>query len=124
MATAILLLSFPGSFPAIIAAVVLLGLSVGAEYDAVIYLSTRYFGQRSFGTLFGFVSSGLLAGVGLGPLAAGYLYDATGSYDSYLIGAIGAGVLCAALLGTLGRYPDHRLPLAAQACHTSGSSLG
>jgi MFS family permease len=111
--TALLLLLFPGSIPVILVAIFLLGLSVGGEYDAIIYLSTRYFGMRNFGTLFGFVAAALLAGVGLGPLIASHLYDQTGSYQSFLLLAIPAGALCAVLIGTLGRYPDHEAAPAA-----------
>ena len=71
------------------------------------YRSTRYFGMRAYGTLFGFVASGLLAGVGLGPIVAGAIYDSTGSYDLYLYLAIALAALVALLLATLGRYPDH-----------------
>lgn len=104
---AILLLMFPGDFAASVAAILFLGLAIGGEYDSVIYLSTRYFGMRAYGTLFGFVASGLLAGVGLGPIVAGAIYDSTGSYDLYLYLAIALAALVALLLATLGRYPDH-----------------
>jgi len=102
-----LLLAAPDSGPATLMAVVLLGLAVGSEYDAVIYLATRYFGLRHFGSLFGFVSSSILAGVGLGPLAAGWLFDTDGSYERFLWIILPLSLASAALLVTLGRYPDH-----------------
>src|SRR3546814_3244418 len=94
--------------PATIIAIVLLGLSVGGEYDAIIYLSTRYFGLQNFGALFGYIASALLAGVGLGPLLGGYLYDIAGSYDMFLMFVIPTGIIAALLVGTLGRYPAHQ----------------
>jgi predicted MFS family arabinose efflux permease len=103
-----LLLAYPGSLTAAIVAIVFLGLCIGGEYDAVIYLSTRYFGMRSFGTLFGFVAAALLAGVGLGPWVAGKIYDVTGSYDTFLLAVIPIAIVSALLLGTLGKYPEHK----------------
>ncbi|WP_376699496.1 MULTISPECIES: MFS transporter [Sphingobium] len=104
---AILLLSFTASLPIKLLAVVLLGLSVGGEYDAVIYLSTRYFGLRNFGKLFSIIAGLMMAGVGLGPFVAGALYDASNSYRPFLLFVVPAGLLCALMIGTLGRYPDH-----------------
>jgi len=103
-----LLLAFPGSLPAALIAIGFLGLAVGGEYDSIIYLATRYFGMRSFGTLFGCIGSALLAGVGLGPIVAAAFYDRTGSYAPFLWGAIPLCLVTALLLGTLGRYPEHK----------------
>lgn len=104
---AALLLAFPGSLPMAIVAIVFLGLCIGGEYDSVIYLSSRYFGMRNFGSLFGWVASALLAGVGLGPWIAGKIHDTTGSYDLFLWLAIPLAGTSALLLGTLGKYPEH-----------------
>ncbi len=106
---ALLLIFFPGSLEAALVAVVFLGLAVGGEYDAVIYLSSRFFGMRAFGTLFGVVASALLGGVGLGPLIAGMIFDATGSYDNYLWMVLGTSAVASLLLGTLGAYPAHAI---------------
>lgn len=104
-----LLLFAPDSGVATVVAVVLLGLAVGSEYDAVIYLATRYFGLRHFGSLFGFVASSILAGVGLGPLVAGRIFDLDGSYERFLLAILPASLAGAGLLLTLGRYPDHEV---------------
>ncbi len=103
-----ILLAFPGSIPAAIVAIVFLGLCIGGEYDSIIYLATRYFGMRSFGTLFGWVAAALLAGVGVGPVIAGKIHDLTGSYDLFLWLVIPLAAIAAALLGTLGSYPEHK----------------
>jgi MFS family permease len=107
MVAAAIILLFPGSLAMSVIAVIFLGLSVGGEYDAIIYLSTRYFGLKNFGTLFGFVTSLLLAGVGLGPLFGGLLYDLSGDYTLFLIAVIPLSAVTCILLGTLGPYPDH-----------------
>jgi MFS family permease len=94
-------------------AVIAFGICAGGEYDAVIYLSTRYFGMRSFGTLFGIVESGLLGGVALGPLIAGYIFDRTHSYDLFFLLTVPASLIAGLQLLTLGRYPDHEARHAA-----------
>lgn len=103
---AILLFFEPGLGTAL-AAVIALGIAAGGEYDAIIYLGSRYIGLRAFGFLFGIVVSALLMGVGLGPVFAGYVFDVTRSYDWYLIASIPMVLIAALLIGTLGRYPDH-----------------
>lgn len=104
---ALILLGFDPGYGTALAAVIALGIAAGGEYDAVIYLGSRYIGMRAFGFLFGIVVSALLLGVGLGPVIAGYVFDVTRSYNWFLIAAIPASILSAALVATLGRYPDH-----------------
>jgi len=102
----LLLLAFPGNAIASLAAVSILGLAFGAEYDSVGYLASRLFGMRSFGVLFGTII-GLLAFVGgTGPMLANYVYDVTGSYELVLWGFIPCALLSALLFATLGPYPD------------------
>lgn len=109
---AVILLAFEPSLATAVAAVVTLGLAAGGEYDAIIYLGSRYIGLRAFGFLFGIVVSALLAGVGLGPFVAGYVFDVTRSYDMFLMLTIPAALVAAGLIATLGRYPDHDKALA------------
>lgn len=87
-------------------AAIIIGLSVGAELDVIAYLSTRYLGLKSYGTLFGAITSLMGAGTAIGPIAAGAVFDATGSYAPFLLAGIPAMVLGAVVLSTLGRYPD------------------
>ncbi|MHB9880371.1 MFS transporter [Pacificimonas sp. ICDLI1SI03] len=101
----LMLLAFPGSVTAAIIAIVILGLSIGGEYDAVIYLSTRYFGLLSFGALFGVVAALISLGMGTGPMIAGTIFDLTGSYHFFLILVIPLTAIPAWMLATLGPYP-------------------
>lgn len=112
---ALVLLTFDPGFATAVCAVVALGIAAGGEYDAVIYLSSRYFGLRALGFLFGIVVSALLAGVGLGPIIAGHIFDLTGSYDMFLLGAIPASLLAGGLIALLGPYPKHEAPIMAAA---------
>ncbi|MEA3298711.1 MAG: MFS transporter [Pseudomonadota bacterium] len=104
---ALILLAFPGSVPAAVVAVAVLGLSVGGEYDAIIYLCSRFFGMRNFAALFGWIASGLLAGMGLGPVLAGWIHDRWGSYEMFLVAVIPMGLLAGLMIATLGKYPRH-----------------
>jgi len=106
MPALVLLLVEPGIGMAILA-IALLGIAIGGEYDAVIYLSSRFFGVKAFGFLFGIVASLMLAGVALGPLLAGLVFDHSRSYDIYYAATIPVSLLAGLLVATLGRYPDH-----------------
>lgn len=83
----------------------LFGLGVGAEGDVLGYITSRFFGVRSFGTIYG-VTSGLFAlGAGVGPLAMAQMLDHTGSYRLAMWVIFFALLLCALLFATLGTYP-------------------
>lgn len=86
-------------------AVAALGLGAGFEFDALAYLVSRYFGQRSYGQIYGYFFSMVVIGGGIGPVAYGYIYDQTGTYSVIL--KIGACVLAVggALLLLMGPYP-------------------
>ena len=107
-----LLLLMPGQrFPAIAAAAAL-GLSLGAELDAVAYLATRHLGMRSFGVLFGTISGLLSLATGIGPLLVNHVFDVAHSYLPALWAYIPLCGLASMLFASLGRYPDfeHRVP--------------
>ncbi len=65
--------------PAFVAAF-FIGLGLGAEVDIMAYLTSRYFGLRSFGTIYGFIFAGFGLAGGLGVFLMGAAFDATGSY--------------------------------------------
>ncbi len=71
------------------------GIGMGAAMPMTPVMQARYFGRKSFGTIVG-VSRALHMPVGfLGPIAAGWIFDATGSYHT-------AFVYLAVLLGVSG----------------------
>lgn len=102
----LLILAFPGSVPVASVAVLILGLSLGAELDCVAYLTTRHFGMKNFGTIFGVVSGILAFATGLGPFLVSLGYDLTGGYTIALKAYIPLALLAAALFFSLGRYPQ------------------
>lgn len=115
-AACILLMDNAGSLYAATVAAVLIGMALGAEIDVIAFLTSRYFGLRNYGVLFGIMNVLLKIGAGLGPLAAGIVFDLAGSY-SPLMGVLIAGFLLSAILAlSLGRYPilpEHRIELAS-----------
>lgn len=92
-----------GSFAAMASASALIGLTLGAEIDVVIYLLTRHFGLRNFGGLYGGLLAALSIGTAIGPLAAAQVYDRTGSYSGFLWLALGSMAASSVAIGTLPR---------------------
>jgi len=89
------------------AAVFVLGLAAGVEYDFMAYLVSRYFGLRHYSAIYGALYGFFALGAGVGPWIFGRYFSATGSYDTILqISAVAflAGSLPLLLLG---RYRDH-----------------
>lgn len=74
------LLSLQGGAAYALPGVVLIGLLLGAELDMLAFLTTRLFGQRAFGAIYGWFYSIYALGFGLGPFLIGRLRDASGSY--------------------------------------------
>jgi MFS family permease len=79
------LLLFWGENPAAqSAAAAVIGLTLGSEIDVIVYLTTRHFGLKNFGALYGGLLTALSIGTAAGPLAAAAIYDAKGSYELFL----------------------------------------
>ena len=87
------------------AAAALIGLTLGAEVDVIAYLTTRYFGLASFGSLFGGMLVALSIGTAIGPVAAAAVFDETGTYTAFLWLTILAMSACATALFSLPRQP-------------------
>ncbi len=85
------------SFHAAVLAAMIAGLGMGCEFDLMPYMLKRYFGMRSFSTMYGLVYTVYaLAGAAAPPLL-GHIYDATGSYVwivSTLSGLTAAAAVC------------------------------
>jgi MFS family permease len=98
-----ILLSHAGS-PAPLFAAICLGLAIGAEIDMLGYFVSRYFGRRSFGTLYGLVFGAFAIGIGTGPAFLGLSYDHFHSYDPALKVFLVLLVIAALLFLPLGKY--------------------
>jgi MFS family permease len=101
-----LLLSRATTLPAACMATALIGIGGGAEADITPYLLTRYFGLRSFSTLYGLTWTFYAFAAGIGPVILGRAFDLTGSYTSTLTGFAVAVALAASLMLLLPRYGE------------------
>lgn len=75
--------SYSQSFAAFI-----IGLTLGSEIDVIVYLTTRHFGMKNFGAIYGGLLTALSIGTATGPLAAATVFDQFGSYEPFLTGTI------------------------------------
>jgi MFS family permease len=102
----LLMLAFPGVLWIALLAVIVLGVSVGAELDAIAYLVTRHFGLRSFGVVFASIGGIMAIANGAGPVGISFAYDLSDSYRLALLASIPISIMTALLVLSLGRYPD------------------
>jgi MFS family permease len=114
MVSALLLLHGQSTF-AYSAAAAIAGFSLGAELDVLIYLTSRRFGLKRFGTLFAIVMVAMTIGTATGPVTAGAMFDRFGSYDTYLWLVIPLALIAALSVGTL--RPSPRFASVATAVH-------
>ena len=86
-------------------AVLMIGLGQGAEIDIVAYMIARYFGLRSYATIYSLSTLGIALGVALGASLIGRAYDHFGNYDVALVAASGSFFVAALFYLAMGRYP-------------------
>lgn len=84
-------------------AAALVGLTLGAEVDVIVYLTTKHFGLKSFGALYGGLLAALSIGTATGPLIASRIFDIYGDYGPFLWLTIAFMVLSSIALATLPR---------------------
>jgi predicted MFS family arabinose efflux permease len=78
-------------------AAALVGFGMGGEGDVTPYLLSKYFGLKSFSTLYGFTWTAYAIAGAVGPIIMGRAFDATGSYQA-LLTQLGIATLAAASL--------------------------
>lgn len=91
------------SFLALALASGLIGLTLGAEIDVVVFLISRHFGLKNFGGLYGGVLAALSIGTAIGPLVAAQIYDRTGSYEMFLWMSLALMAASSLAIGSLPR---------------------
>ena len=94
-----------GTWVAVIS-VMSMGLAAAAEVDLVAYLSSRYFGMKSYGKIYGWQISAFYLGAAVGPIAVGIAYDAFNSYVQVLYTCSVLLLIGAIVVGSLGTPPD------------------
>lgn len=83
-------IGLPGNL--IVIATVLFGIGIGAEFDVISMLVSRYFGRLSFGMIYALVFS-VFQGAAFGAWVVGRMYDNTGDYSA------GFGLVSGVMLG-------------------------
>ncbi|MDP3658679.1 MFS transporter [Phenylobacterium sp.] len=84
--------------------IIALGLAAGTEIDLVGFLTSRYFGQKRFGQIYGYLFAAFAMGAGLGPALLGMAYDRLGSYVTAFLSFGGLMIVALGLLLALGPY--------------------
>lgn len=91
--------------PLIPYAALLVGMSLGAEIDLVIYLTSRYFLPHMYGRAFGVLYSSFLAGVAVSPVIYALLHAPVGNYTLGFVWAAVFLAIGAVLFATLPKFP-------------------
>lgn len=107
----IFLLAHVASFPLGCVAAGLLGFGAGGTSNTTPYLLSRYFGLRSFSTLYGMTWTFYAIAGAIGPVLMGRVFDRTGSYTSTL-GTFGLITGMAAILMLF--LPRYQMPQAVR----------
>ena len=84
----------------------IIGLAAGAELDLLAYLSSRYFGLKHYGAIYGGLYVFFSIGAGIAPASFGRTVDVLGSYNLVLYVVAVMSIVGAALMLTLGKYPQ------------------
>jgi MFS family permease len=108
---AFLMIDYSGSLERAAAAAIIVGVSLGVEGDVSAYLTSRYFGLRSYSIAFAVMSSFSAIMFGVGPVVAGAVFDAFGSYGPMLQVLIVVLLLSGVMIATLGRAPALEAPV-------------
>jgi MFS family permease len=98
------LLSGANSFALGAFAAFLIGFGTSGETDVAPYLLSRYFGLRSFSTLYGLTWMSHATAAAVGPVLMGRAFDATGSYETVLVRLSIVAVSVAGLMLLMPRY--------------------
>ena len=103
-AAGLLILTSATSLAAGAAGAAMVGLGMGGESDVTPYLLTRYFGLRSFSTLYGAMFTATAIAWGIGPALMGRAFDVEGSYGPHLVRLAALLAVAVAVMLTLPTY--------------------
>ncbi len=101
-----------------------IGMGMGGEADVTPYLVAKYFGLKSFSTLYGFTWTVYAIAGAIGPVIMGKAFDATGSYQALLSILSILTLVAGALMLLLPRYPAPQQAAQASLASTSLPDLG
>ncbi|WCT74519.1 MFS transporter [Sphingomonas naphthae] len=103
VASAGILLLLPGPVTAPFA-VLLIGLAFGSEIDMIAYFTSRYFGHREFGAIYGWMFGVFGISGGCASYLSGAIFDHFGSYHLAILACVSLTALAALLATRLGPY--------------------
>ncbi len=106
-ALALLVLVWVPSREALLGSLVVFGVGFAASDTMITKVIPDVFGMRAIGAIMGVLTLGWRSGAALGPAAAGFLYDVTGSY-TVPFGAAPVAVFVSWGLFALGTARRHR----------------
>lgn len=84
--------------------VMLIGLAFGSEVDMIAYFTSRYFGRREFGAIYGWMFGTFAIAGGCAAYISGALYDHFGDYRMAMIVCATLTIIAALLATLLGPY--------------------
>jgi MFS family permease len=106
LAAGVILLALGAVGPWAFLAAALVGLATGSEISEIAYIIGRYFGQYSFGQIYGIMFAGFQLGSAISAPMMGYYHDSIGDYVGALWLVAGLVILAAVLIALLRPYPD------------------
>lgn len=87
-------------------ALILIGLAAGVEFDMIAYLTSRYFGMKSYGRIYGLIYAAFGLGSGTSPVIFNIVRGDDTDYARVLSFAAVGFVIGGAMLLVLGKYRD------------------
>jgi MFS family permease len=100
-----------------VAGIISLGLASGTEIDMIGFLTSRYFGMKRFGQLYGYLFASFVVGSAVGPYMMGLAFERLHSYEPALWTFGAFMILASAAILSLGpyRYPaEGKAPTGAR----------
>jgi MFS family permease len=90
-----------------VAGIISLGLASGTEIDMIGFLTSRYFGMKRFGQLYGYLFASFVVGSAIGPFLMGLAFERLHSYEPALWMFSALMLLASGAILSLGpyRYP-------------------
>jgi MFS family permease len=101
-----------------------IGIGMGGEADVTPYLIAKYFGLKSFSTLYGFTWTAYAIAGAIGPVIMGKAFDATGSYQTLLSSLSIFTLAAGALMLLLPKYPAPQRVAPASLASTALPDVG
>jgi MFS family permease len=82
---------------------ILIGLTLGSEVDALAFLTSRVFGKRHLGAIYGSLMVCFSVGLGCGPALFAQIFSHTGSYQAAFWMAAAAALVAALVVNSLNK---------------------